>query len=63
MGSVGGDDDDDDGRRLRTDHVGVSRMVAALDGLVVRVRLVVVMARRRVRRQDEQMAIVDGSRR
>lgn len=62
-----GADEGEEGRRLRTDHVGFSRMEAAVDfelEVVVKVRVGVgcrdgvVRVRRRARRQDEQSAIV-----
>lgn len=63
MGS--GAAEDDEGSRLRMDHEGLERMEAAR-GLVLRVRVVVcwgvremvVIERRRARRQDVQRAIV-----
>jgi hypothetical protein len=59
-----GAEDGEEGRRLRTDQVGFSRIEAAVDDLVVIVRVVVlllefkVIVRRRASRQEAQIAIL-----
>lgn len=59
-----GSEDGEEGRRLRTDHVGFSRIEAAVDDLVVIDRVVVlllefiVIVRRKTSRQEAQIAIL-----